>query len=307
MAEGRREGSNPFVRRRVRQGDPGSSFSAPPPYPMRLSVVMPVFNERGTVRSAVDGVLQLSMPGVDIELVIVESNSTDGTRDLIEGYQGTPGTTIVFESKPRGKGHAVREGLKRVTGDVVLIQDADLEYSFSDYPAVLDPIAAGRADFVLGCRHVRGRPMRVMAENRLVSGIINSAHWAFTWLFNLVYGVRLRDPFTMYKVFRRPCIDGVEFVSDRFDFDWELAAKLIRLGFVPLEVPVAYNARSFSGGKKVRFFRDPPTWVVACFRFRFTRIRRKTPDLQPEATATPTRLHTPPSHELATPVREVEQ
>ena len=103
----------------------------------------------------------------------------------------------------------------------------------------------------------------------------------FTWLFNVVYGVRLRDPFTMYKVFRRPCIDGVEFVSDRFDFDWELAAKLIRLGYAPLEVPVAYNARSYSSGKKVRFFRDPPTWLVACVRFRFARIRRRTPDSMP--------------------------
>jgi hypothetical protein len=91
----------------------------------------------------------------------------------------------------------------------------------------------------------------------------------FTWLFNVTYGTKLRDPFTMYKVFRRECIEGVEFVSDRFDFDWELAGKLVRLGYVPIEIPVEYNARSFHGGKKVRFVRDPPTWIRACLRFRF--------------------------------------
>ena len=87
---------------------------------------------------------------------------------------------------------------------------------------------------------------------------MNSAHWAFAWLFNITYGTKLRDPFTMYKVFRSECIEGVEFVADRFDFDCELAGKLVRLGYKPVEIPVEYNARGFDGGKKVRFFRDPP-------------------------------------------------
>jgi len=98
---------------------------------------------------------------------------------------------------------------------------------------------------------------------------MNAAHWAFTCLFNITYGTNLRDPFTMYKVFRTECIEGVEFVADRFDFDWELAGKLVRLGYTPLEIPVAYSSRAFGGGKKVRFFRDPPTWIAACLRFRF--------------------------------------
>jgi len=127
----------------------------------------------------------------------------------------------------------------------------------------------GDVDFTLGCRHVPGQPVRVMDEMRSVALIVNGAHWVFTWLFNLTYGTRLRDPFTMYKVFRRECIDGVEFVADRFDFDWELAGKLRRLGYKPIEIPVEYNARSYHSGKKVRFFRDPPTWLLACLRFRF--------------------------------------
>ena len=98
---------------------------------------------------------------------------------------------------------------------------------------------------------------------------MNVAHWVLTWCFNVTYGTKLRDPFTMYKVFRTECIAGVEFVADRFDFDWELVGKLVRLGYEPLEIPVVYNSRGFDGGKKVRFFRDPPTWIAACLRFRF--------------------------------------
>lgn len=234
---------------------------------------MPVYNEASTVRTVIDDVLSQQLPDFELELVIVESNSTDGTRQIVREYDERPETTVVFQSEARGKGYAVREGFRHATGDVVLIQDADTEYSVSDYPALLDPIRDGRADFTLGCRHVRGRPMRVMAESRFVCWMLNAAHWGFTFLFDVVYGVRLRDPFTMYKVFRRSCIENVEFVSDRFDFDWELVGKLIRLGHRPLEVPVSYCARSFSEGKKVRLLRDPPTWVAACIRFRFARLR----------------------------------
>ena len=111
--------------------------------------------------------------------------------------------------------------------------------------------------------------MRQFKESRRTGAVLNAAHWIFTGLFDAVYFVQLRDPFTMYKVFRRECIDQLAFVSDRFDFDWELVAKLIRSGHVPVEVPVTYESRDFKSGKKVRLFRDPLTWVVALVRFRF--------------------------------------
>jgi hypothetical protein len=101
---------------------------------------------------------------------------------------------------------------------------------------------------------------------------MNGAHWAFTTMFNVVYRTKLRDPFTMYKVFRTSCIIGVPFTSNRFDFDWELVAKLVRLGNIPLEVPITYVSRDFDSGKKVRFFRDPLTWIVALAKFRFTKL-----------------------------------
>ena len=157
----------------------------------------------------------------------------------------------------------------------MLIQDADLEYSVDDYPVLLEPIIDGTADFTLGCRHVKGQPIRVMTDKRATAAVVNGGHWVFLWIFNRTYGTHLRDPFTMYKVFRRECLDGVELVSDRFDFDWELVAKLVRLGYTPLEIPITYNARGFGEGKKVRFWRDPPTWLWACLRFRFCRLPKR--------------------------------
>jgi glycosyltransferase involved in cell wall biosynthesis len=236
---------------------------------------MAVYNEVETVATAIERVLAVDIPGVDVELVVVESNSSDGTRSVVSQYAADARVRLVLQDAPKGKGAAVREGFSHATGGIILIQDADLEYSVGDYPQLIGPITRGDVDFVLGSRHVPGRSVRVMDEIRFVAPVMNTAHWVFTWLFNITYGTKLRDPFTMYKVFRRECIDGVEFVADRFDFDWELAAKLVRLGYQPIEIAVEYEARSFHRGKKVRFFRDPPTWIVACLRFRFCSLPRQ--------------------------------
>jgi len=239
---------------------------------------MAVYNEAETVATAIERVLAVDIPEITVELIVVESNSTDGSREVVLRYAADPRVRLVLQDAPRGKGAAVREGFGEATGGIVLIQDADLEYSVGDYEKLIAPIMRGEVDFTLGCRHVPGQRMRVMDEMRTVALIVNSAHWVFTWLFNLTYGIKLRDPFTMYKVFRRECIEGVDFVADRFDFDWELMAKLVRLGYRPIEIPVEYEARSFDGGKKVRFFRDPPTWIAACLRFRFSTLPKQRRD-----------------------------
>ncbi|HLI56105.1 MAG TPA: glycosyltransferase family 2 protein [Actinomycetota bacterium] len=250
-------------------GDTGETPGAGKPL---LSVVLPVFNEADTVATIIDEVLALTVPGLDLELVIVESNSSDGSRQVVQRYAGHPRVRLVFEDAPSGKGHAVREGFRHVRGDIILIQDADLEYRVDEYPLVLAPLLEGRCDFVLGSRHAPGQAMRHFEDARRTSRLMNAAHWAFTWMFNTVYRTHLRDPFTMYKVFWTRCIVGVPFSSNRFDFDWELVAKLVRLGHHPIEVPVTYRSRDFDAGKKVRFFRDPMTWMVALVRFRFSRI-----------------------------------
>ena len=226
-----------------------------------------------TAHEAIDRVLDVNDATFDIELIIVESGSTDGTREIVEKYQGDPRVHIALQTEPHGKGNAVRAGFSLVTGQIVLIQDADLEYEVSDYPSLIEPIIAGRADFVLGSRHSRGEPVRTMPNEPIASFVMNTAHWLLLVLFNTTYGVRLRDPFTMYKVFRTECISGVRFVANRFDFDWEFVGKMIRLGYKPIEIPITYNARGFRHGKKIRPVRDPVTWVIACFRFRFSRLR----------------------------------
>ena len=236
---------------------------------------MAVYNEAHTVADVIEQVLKLDLGDRRLELIIVESNSTDGTRDIVRSFEDVPGVKVIYQDKPQGKGFAVRAGMGAALGDVVLIQDGDLEYSVSDYPALLKPIELGETSFVLGSRHVRGRPIRRFADARVTGFVLNTAHWGFTALFDLTYGVRLRDPFTMYKVFRRECVEGLEFTSNRFDFDWELVAKLIRCGHRPIEVPVTYTSRDFKSGKKVRMWRDPVTWIVACAKFRFAPIVRR--------------------------------
>jgi glycosyltransferase involved in cell wall biosynthesis len=245
----------------------------------KISVVLPVYNEAATVSVIIDQVLALDLPDIEAELIIVESNSTDASREIVQGYAGRPGLTLILQDRPRGKGAAVREGFAHATGDIVLIQDADLEYRVDEYPIVLGPLLDGDVNFVLGCRHSPGKSMRVFEDAKVKSHVMNVAHWVFTGMFNVVYGTRLRDPFTMYKVFRRSCIDGVRFEANRFDFDWELVAKLVRLGHRPVEVPVTYEARGFSRGKKVRFFRDPLTWMVALVKFRFSALYADHEDL----------------------------
>lgn len=238
--------------------------------PIVLSVVMPVYNEASTVEQAITAVLDFDLSPHRLELVIIESNSTDRTREIVQKFADDVRVKLILQEEARGKGAAVREGFQQCTGDIILIQDGDLEYDVADYPKLLAPILSGETAFVLGSRHEEGRPLRLMPDARLISKIVNAGHHVFLMMFNITYGTKLRDPFTMYKVFRRKCIENVEFVANRFDFDFELVAKLMRLGYMPIEVPVYYSARSFAAGKKVRFFRDPLTWIVACVRFRFS-------------------------------------
>lgn len=238
-----------------------------------LSVIVPVYNEAGTVRASLDAITAKRMEGWDIQVVIVESNSTDGTREVVKEYETKPGVEVIYEERPRGKGHAVRKGFTQARGDVLLIQDADLEYSLDDYERLLAPILSGERAFVLGSRHTPGAwAIRKFTDQPLQALMLNLAHWGFTLCINVTLFIWLRDPFTMYKVFRRECIEGLTFESNRFDFDWELLIKLVRKGHRPIELPVSYVSRSFKEGKKVAFFRDPITWMWALVKFRFCRL-----------------------------------
>lgn len=238
----------------------------------RLSIIMPVYNERATFERTVEAVMAKELPGIDKEIVIVESGSTDGTRDIVRDVQGRPGIVIVFEDRPRGKGHAVRSGFGKATGSIILIQDADDEYDVEDYDALLEPIVTYKRAFVLGSRHMGSWKMRKFHDQPFLSAFFNGGHVIFRTLLNVMYRQNLDDPFTMYKVFRRDCLHNLAFECNRFDFDYELVIKLLRKGYVPLEVPVNYRSRSFSEGKKVSTLRDPWTWIRALVKYRFASI-----------------------------------
>jgi glycosyltransferase involved in cell wall biosynthesis len=240
------------------------------PSVITVSVVVPVFNEISTVRSALDALVAKRIPGYDLQLIVVESNSTDGSREVVEDYREHPSVTLILEDAPKGKGHAVRTGLAAASGEIILIQDADLEYDLNDYEKLLAPIAAGDYAFVLGSRHAKGAwAIRKFTDQKIHALVLNLAHWSFTMMINASLGIWLNDPFTMYKVFRRDCLRGLKLECNRFDFDWELLIKLVRKGYRPIEIPIAYRSRSFKEGKKVSMVRDPLTWIIALVKYRF--------------------------------------
>jgi hypothetical protein len=253
-----------------------SRLARPADRRLTLSVVMPVYNEKKTYHQVMEKLLAKQVDGVDIEICVVESNSKDGTRDDVLSYQSHPRVKILLEDKPLGKGHAVRAGLGIARGDIILIQDADLEYDLDDYAKLITPIRTGDASFVLGCRHPVGQKhwkIRHFDRATYLSYVMNIGHRCFAFLLNMVFDQRLRDPFTMYKVFRRDCIYALRFECNRFDFDHEIVGKLVRNGFSPVEIEVKYHSRSFDEGKKISILRDPPTWIRACLKHRFSQLR----------------------------------
>lgn len=246
-----------------------------------VSIIIPLYNEAKTVRELLDRVWAQDIPRARKELIIVESHSTDGTREIVQQFTQeinaqTPGSVkLLLQDAPRGKGFAVRAAFRVTTGDLILIQDGDLEYDVQEYPSLIAPILEGKANFVLGSRHLSAGSWKIRKfENSPIrSSFLNLGGIFFHTFFNVLYGVSLTDPTTMFKVFRRSSLEGLHFVSNRFDFDFELVAKLIRSGNVPIEVPVSYSSRGFAEGKKIRVLRDPLTWVVAILRFRFSALR----------------------------------
>jgi glycosyltransferase involved in cell wall biosynthesis len=252
---------------------------------VKVSIIVAVYNEAATVATLLDRVWDQVLPGIDKEIIIVESNSNDGSRQLVAAFvakhAGEPATRVhaIYEDRARGKGHAVRRAFAAASGDILLIQDADLEYDVADYPDLLEPIVNGRCALVLGSRHMgaSGWKIRKFGNAGPTCWLMNVGGALFHAFFNLVFASRLTDPTSMFKVFRADCLNGLQFTCERFDFDYELLGKLMRSGFEPLEIPVSYRSRGFDEGKKIRILKDPLTWVYAILRCRFSRLRRRYP------------------------------
>lgn len=235
----------------------------------KLSIIIPVYNEAKTADKLLKKVENARLP-IKKEIIIIESNSIDGSREIIKRHEGKKDVRIFYEEKPQGKGHALKEGLKHATGTIILIQDADLEYDVRDYSKLLKPILEGKAKFVLGSR-ILGKKNWMIRKGigNLYGFILNVGGWIYNALINLLYGSHMTDQATMFKVFRKDVFKNIPLRSNGFDLDIELVVKPLKRGIKPIEIPVNYKSRSTKEGKKIRFWRDSFVLLWAIVKYRF--------------------------------------
>jgi glycosyltransferase involved in cell wall biosynthesis len=241
---------------------------ASPAVVTKLSVVMPVYNEAATIEQIVRLVVEATLPpGVSREIICVNDCSTDGSKDKLDRLPDQfPGTEFVIVHKPvnEGKGAALRDGFKRASGDVVLVQDADLEYDPADYLQLLEPIVENRADVVYGSRFMGGQPHRVLYFWHTLGNKF------LTFLSNMFTNLNLTDMEVCYKAFRKSVLDRIDIKCNRFGFEPEVTAKVARLRprIRIYEVGVAYYGRSYEEGKKITW-KDGIKAILTIVRFRF--------------------------------------
>ena len=225
---------------------------------MNLSVVIPVYNEAGNIKEIIKRVQAQQLAN---EIVVVDDGSTDGTRDLLKDLDGRDKLRVILHERNQGKGAAVVTGMRAARGDILLIQDADLEYDPRDYPQLLQPIQEEIADVVYGSRFLGG-PRRVAMFWHMV------ANKLLTVMTNILYNTILTDMETGYKVFRRQVIEGMTINARRFDFEPEVTAKVLKRRYRIFEVPITFNPRDYSQGKKIKL-KDAFSAVWTLLKYRF--------------------------------------
>jgi glycosyltransferase involved in cell wall biosynthesis len=223
----------------------------------RVSIIVPAYNEARTIRELLARIRAVPL---ETEIIVVDDCSTDGTRELLAAEAATPGTRLLLHARNQGKGAAVRTGLAAVTGDIVIIQDADLEYDPADYPALLRPILHGRSKVVYGSRF--------LGEHKAMYFWHAVGNRLLTLACNVLFDTTLTDMETGYKVFTADIARGLRLRSDRWGFDPEITAKILRAGHRIYEVPISYNGREFWEGKKIRWYHAIHV-LLTLVRYRF--------------------------------------
>jgi glycosyltransferase involved in cell wall biosynthesis len=225
---------------------------------MNLTVIIPTYNEVQTIREIVD---RVNSTGLVYEILIVDDGSIDGTREILSELGGTKNIRVVLHEKNAGKGAAVRTGIQHATGDLVLIQDADLEYDPRDYPTLLRPIQEGIADVVYGSRFLGGARRPILFWNMVANKIL-------TFVTNILYNNILSDMETGYKLFKRDMVKDIPLHARRFDFEPEFTAKILKRKYRIYEVPISFNPRDYNQGKKIKAWDGfIAMWTLIKYRF----------------------------------------
>jgi glycosyltransferase involved in cell wall biosynthesis len=225
---------------------------------MNISVVMPTYNEVHTIREIINRVQATELPD---EIVVVDDGSVDGTREILNELDGKGKVRVILHEQNQGKGAAVRTGLQHAQGDIMLIQDADLEYDPRDYPRLLQPIHEGLADVVYGSRFLGGPRRTAMFWHMVANKLL-------TLMTNILYDTILTDMETGYKVFKREVVAGMQLRAQGFEFEPEFTAKILKRKFRIYEVPITFNPRDYHEGKKIGL-KDAFEAVWALIKYRF--------------------------------------
>jgi glycosyltransferase involved in cell wall biosynthesis len=230
--------------------------------PLTLSIIIPVYNEQATIGEVIDKVLAVDLGPIQKQIIVSDDGSTDGSAGILQEYARNRTELLTVHTSPinLGKGAAVRLGLSYATGDIAIIQDADLELDPNEYMRILEPIVAGRADVVYGSRFL-GRSRQIRLRTRLANRFL-------TVLTNLLFGAHLSDMETAYKAFRREAVAGLRLRCVRFDFEPEITAKLLSAGYDIHEVPISYTPRTADEGKKISWI-DGIEAIYTLLRCRF--------------------------------------
>jgi glycosyltransferase involved in cell wall biosynthesis len=227
---------------------------------MKLSIIMPVYNERDTLREILSQVRAVELPDLEKEILLVDDGSTDGSREILADEAATGDLRIFYHDQNQGKGAAVRTAIEQASGDLIVIQDADLEYDPRDYPTLIRPIVEGRVAVVYGSRFLGPRKAMLfwhMLGNKLL-----------TLTTNILYNTILSDMETCYKCFRADVVKDIPLHARRFEFEPEVTAKVLKRGHRIFEVPISYYGREYYEGKKISW-RDAPLafWTLIKYRF----------------------------------------